>query len=184
MKRKIIPKHPYKTHGHYVTYHAVKRMNQRCISKGQLGYNLVGKPVFKSRIGVDQCNRLFYIRMDDENLLTVINPTNKNVCSVRRYHDYELPKRKKRKKTMIKIREKSIDFLKNYITNLNLFLPLDKDKCVDLIVEIEKSFVIPLSNAMGDGEIIDEELLDLAEDTIDDLNLEDLDFVDFNSRVM
>lgn len=59
MKRKIIPKHPYKTHGHYVIYHAVKRMNQRCISKGQLGYNLVRKPVFKSWIGVDQYNRLF-----------------------------------------------------------------------------------------------------------------------------
>lgn len=85
---------------------------------------------------------------------------------------------------MIKTREKSVKFLKDNITNLNLFLPLDKDKCVDLIVEMEKSFVISLSNAMGDGEKVDEELLDLAEDTIDDLNLEDLDFVDFNSRVM
>lgn len=48
MKRKIIPKKAYNTSGYYVTNHAVKRMNERQVSKGELGYNLRHKPRFKT----------------------------------------------------------------------------------------------------------------------------------------
>ncbi len=92
--KKIIPKRPYRTRGHYVTKHAVFDMNKRNISKGELGYNLSKKPVYKSKPMFDLFNRLFYIRMDDKKTLTVINPSNKYVCSVRKYHDKELQKRK------------------------------------------------------------------------------------------
>ncbi len=95
MKRKIIPKHPYRTHGHYVTKHAVQDMNKRNISKGELGYNLTKKPVYKSKPAFDNLRRVFYIRMDDKKTLSVINPSNKNVCSVRKYHDKELRKKKR-----------------------------------------------------------------------------------------
>ena len=79
MRRKIIPKHPYYTHGHYVTKHAIFDMNKRNKSK----------PIF------DLLKRLFYIRMDDKKTLTIINPSNKNVCSVRKYHNKELRKKKR-----------------------------------------------------------------------------------------
>lgn len=95
MRKKIIPKKPYKTHGHNVTIHAVYDMNKRNISKGELGYNLSKKPVYKSKPKFDLFKRLFYIRMDDKKTLTVINPKNKNVCSVRKYHDEELKKRRR-----------------------------------------------------------------------------------------
>lgn len=70
-------------------------MNKRHISKGELGYNLSKKSVYKSKPAFDFLRRLFYIRMDDKKTLTVINPSNKNVCSVRKYHDKELKKRKR-----------------------------------------------------------------------------------------
>ena len=44
-------------------------------------------------------------------------------------------------------------------------------------------FVIPLANATSDNQLIDEELLNNAEDVIDELNIEDLDFEDFNNRL-
>ena len=44
-------------------------------------------------------------------------------------------------------------------------------------------FVVPLANATSDNQLIDEELLNNAEDVIDELNIEDLDFEDFNNRL-
>ena len=52
------------------------------------------KPVYKSKPIFDLLKRLFYIRMDDKKTLTIINTSNKNVCSVRKYHNKELKKRK------------------------------------------------------------------------------------------
>ena len=37
MRKKIIPKKPYNTSGYHVTDHAVKRMKERNVSKGELG---------------------------------------------------------------------------------------------------------------------------------------------------
>lgn len=52
------------------------------------------KPVYKSKPIFDLLKRLFYIRMDDKKTLTITNLSNKNVCSVRKYHNKELKKRK------------------------------------------------------------------------------------------
>ena len=146
MRRKIIPKHPYYTHGHYVTKHAIFDMNKCNISKGELGYNLSKKPVYKSKPIFDLLKRLFYIRMDDKKTLTIINPSNKNVCSVRKYHNKEL-KKEKECLIMKQISEKTIKFLKNNVKDLNLFIPLNDDKRYDLLEHVENMFVIPLANA-------------------------------------
>ncbi len=84
---------------------------------------------------------------------------------------------------MGKVSDKTIQFLKDNVRDLNSFLPLDDDKRYDLIDLVETLYVIPLSNAAGDGEEINETLLSNADDAIDDLNLEDLDFDDFNKRI-
>lgn len=92
MKKKIIPKKPYKTRGYFVTPHAIFDMNLRNISKGQLGYNLSKKPLLKTKKDYDKEGRLFYKRYDDKKVFTVINPEKKNVCSIRNYHEKELKK--------------------------------------------------------------------------------------------
>lgn len=84
---------------------------------------------------------------------------------------------------MKQISEKTIKFLKNNIKDLNLFIPLNDDKRYDLLEHVETMFVIPLANATSDNQLIDEKLLNNAEDVIDDLNIEDLDFEDFNNRI-
>lgn len=84
---------------------------------------------------------------------------------------------------MKQISEKTIKFLKNNIKDLNLFIPWNDDKRYDLLEHVENMFVISLANATSDNQLIDEELLNNAEDVIDELNIEDLDFEDFNNRI-
>lgn len=92
MKRKIIPKKPYHTSGYYVTKHATYDMQKREITKGELGYNLRKKPLLKTETKKDIFGRPAYKRFSLNRILSVINPFNKNVCSVRRFHDKELRK--------------------------------------------------------------------------------------------
>ncbi len=141
------------------------------------------KPVYKTKPIFDLLKRLFYIRMDDKKTLTIINLSNKNVCSVRKYHNKELKKKEKESLIMKQVSEKTIKFLKNNVKDLNSFIPLNDDKRFDLLEHVENMFVIPLANATSDNQLIDEELLNNAEDVIDDLNMEDLDFEDFNKRI-
>lgn len=84
---------------------------------------------------------------------------------------------------MKQVSEKTIKFLKNNVKDLNSFIPLNDDKRFDLLEHVENMFVIPLANTTSDNQLIDEELLNNAEDVIDDLNMEDLDFEDFNKRL-
>ena len=76
-----------------------------------------------------------------------------------------------------------MNFLKNHINDLNSFLPLDKDKLLELLNYIENQFIISLSNTLAGSEKVNENLLNLAEDAIDDLKSIDLDFEDFNKRI-
>lgn len=96
MRKKIIPKKPYKTHGHYVTAHAVYDMNKRDISKGELGYNLRKRPVLKTSVKKDSKGRPSYLRFALNRILSVINPITKAVCSVRHYRGRELRKEKRK----------------------------------------------------------------------------------------
>ena len=62
------------------------------MTKGQLGYNLSKRPVFRSSIEHDCLGRPFYKRFSLNRIFTIINPEHKNVCSVRGYHSKELKK--------------------------------------------------------------------------------------------
>lgn len=106
MSRKIYPKRPYKTYGYYVTPHSIQRMNQRRISKGELGENLRKKPRYKSKVSYDTLKRPAYERYSFNKVLSIINPFRKVVASVRRYHEKDLLKKiKKDKKTKWKAKK-------------------------------------------------------------------------------
>lgn len=96
MKWKIIPNKLYHTSGYYVTKHATHDMQKRDISKGELGYNLRKKPLLKTETKRDFFGRPAYMRFSFNRILSVINLFNKNVCSVKRFHDKELRKDMKR----------------------------------------------------------------------------------------
>ena len=57
-----------------------------------MGYNLRKKPLLKTKTKKDIFGRPAYKRFSLNRILSVINPFNKNVCSVRRFHDKELRK--------------------------------------------------------------------------------------------
>ena len=96
MKWKIIPKKPYNTSGYYVTNHAVKRMNERKVSKGELGYNLRHKPRFKTSLTMDYGDEPFYGRFSWNRIFTAINPFRKRVITVYPYGERTLKKAKRK----------------------------------------------------------------------------------------
>ena len=85
-KERTIPKEPYKVRNYYVTAHAVKRMNERRISKGQLYYNLTRKPLEVTKVKFDKEGRPSYRRSSKNKITSAIDPRNKNVVSVNRLH--------------------------------------------------------------------------------------------------
>jgi hypothetical protein len=90
MKRKTkdrtIPKTAYKVKTYYVNSHAVLRMQERKITKGELYYNLTRKPIKVTKIKVDEKGRPSYRKTTKNRITSAINPTNKNVVSVNRLH--------------------------------------------------------------------------------------------------
>ena len=85
-KERTIPRVPYKVRNHYVTAHAVRRMSERRISKGQLYYNLTRKPLEITKVTLDSEGRPSYRRSSKNKITSVINPCNKNVISVYKLH--------------------------------------------------------------------------------------------------
>ena len=96
-------------------------MNITDISKGELGINLSKKPRYKSSVALDTLGRPYYKRFSFNKIFTIINPTNKNVASVRKYHEKEV-RRKIRKYE--NINDSTISFLKTHIDNLTEFLSM------------------------------------------------------------
>lgn len=84
---------------------------------------------------------------------------------------------------MGKAKKSTIEFLKKNVKDLSDYLPLNDDNRFDLIHLVEEEFVIPLSNALGEGKVVNEDLLHEADSVVDDLNIEDLDFKDFNNKI-
>ena len=91
-RERTVPQTPYKVRDYYVTDHAVKRMNERCISKGQLYYNLTRKPLEVTKVKFDNEGRPSYRRSSTNKITSAINPNNKNVVSVNRLHTKEYAK--------------------------------------------------------------------------------------------
>jgi predicted HicB family RNase H-like nuclease len=78
-----IPKKPYDVKvAFHVTKHAVKRMNERGITKGQLQYNLTEKPLYLSDYKLDDKGRPSYSKYSDNLLNVRINPLNHNIPTV------------------------------------------------------------------------------------------------------
>lgn len=98
MKRKIIPKKPYNTSGYYVTNHAVKRMNERQVSKGELGYNLRHKPRFKTSVTNDYGNEPSYGRFSWNRIFAAINPFRRRVITTYPYGEKTLKKAQRKEK--------------------------------------------------------------------------------------
>jgi hypothetical protein len=73
MKR-YYPTRPYKVNGYMVGKHAIERMKFRCISKGELGYNLRKKPLQITDVRIDAKGRPSYRRLSDNRVLSCINP--------------------------------------------------------------------------------------------------------------
>ena len=92
VKDNRIPKEPYKVRDYYVNKHAIKRMNERKISKGELYYNLTRKPLTLSKVKYDDKGRPSYRKTTKNKITSAINPVNKNVVSVNRLHTKEYKK--------------------------------------------------------------------------------------------
>ncbi|MBR2970397.1 MAG: hypothetical protein IKC48_01195 [Clostridia bacterium] len=100
-KDRTIPKEPYKVRKYFVVAHAIKRMNERKISKGELYYNLTRKPLAVTKVKIDKYGRPSYRKTTKNKITSAINPKNKNVVSVNRLHTKtykELIKNKKFKR--------------------------------------------------------------------------------------
>ena len=91
-KERCIPKEPYKVKKYYVTQHAINRMNERKISKGELYYNLTRKPLTITKVKIDKNNRPSYRKTTKNKITSAINPLNNNVVSVNRFHSKEYNK--------------------------------------------------------------------------------------------
>lgn len=85
-KDKTIPKKPYWVGWHKITEHAVKRMNEREITKGDVHENLTTKPIHKSKWRLDKQGRPSYERYSKNKIITRINPLNQKVTTVTKMH--------------------------------------------------------------------------------------------------
>ena len=99
IKEQRFPKEPYKVKKYYVTQHAVQRMNDRKISKGNLYYNLTRKPLSITNVKFDSFGRPSYNRTTKTKICSSINPLNNNVVSVHKIHTKEYNKLISRKKS-------------------------------------------------------------------------------------
>lgn len=95
-RKKIIPKKPYNTSGYYVTRHAVKRMQEREISKGELGINLRRKPRYRTDTHFDKFGEPSYGRFSWNRIFAAINPFKKRVITVYRYNETTLRRKMKK----------------------------------------------------------------------------------------
>ncbi len=96
-KDKSIPKKEYKDNPYFVTKHAVLRMQERNINKGEVHVNLHSKPIKKTKVIKDNGGRPSYKRISDNKITTSINPKNKRVTTVHRLHTKDYEKIKKRR---------------------------------------------------------------------------------------
>jgi hypothetical protein len=72
--------------------HAIERMKLRCISKGELGYNLRKRPLLLTPIRYDDKGRPSYQRYTDNQVMSAINPDYSKVVTTRKYHEKDLIK--------------------------------------------------------------------------------------------
>lgn len=91
-KDTTIPTKPYRDGLYKVSKHAVKRMNEREINKGQVHTNLRTTPLYKEKIKIGKNGRHSYQRYSINKINTRINPFTFNVNTVSYYHTKEWKK--------------------------------------------------------------------------------------------
>ena len=92
----VIPKKPYDVKVNYhITKHAIQRMKERRITKGQLRYCLTEKPLNLSDYKLDNKGRPSYCKYSDNFLNVRINPLNHNVPTVNQFSKDKYDKIKK-----------------------------------------------------------------------------------------
>ena len=161
--------------------HTEKRYNKR-----QLGYNFRKRSLLRTKTKRDIFGRPAYKRFSLNKILSVINPFNKNVCSVRRFHDKELRKDMKAYKKII-VSDESIEFIKRFLSveALRTILPVTSENVYDLIDFLESEVEVPLTQQEEAGEEIDHDAPLSAVKAIDELNWnpECIDYEDLNRRL-
>jgi hypothetical protein len=86
MTKKYYPRKPYVVNHYKVSKHAIIRMKQRKVGKGDLGYNLCKKPVLITAVKFRYDGRPSYERYADNKIVSAINPKTKRVITVRWFH--------------------------------------------------------------------------------------------------
>ena len=84
---------------------------------------------------------------------------------------------------MKKIKEKHIKFLKTKVDKINSFLPLTKSSLTDLFHHLNQSSTINITNTIGTEEPFDPEYRKSVEDFLNDVDPEDFDYADANTRL-
>lgn len=96
-KDRTVPSEKYKDGKYKISKHAVERMTERKITKGEVHVNLHTSPIKKTTVKYDKHNRPSYERYSENKINTRINPKTKVVSTVSRFHTKEYEKIKKGK---------------------------------------------------------------------------------------
>lgn len=84
---------------------------------------------------------------------------------------------------MKKLKEKHVKFLKEKVDNLDDFLPLTKSSLTDLFHHVHQLSTINITNEIGTEEPFDPSFRQEAEDLIQEIDPEDFDYNDANTRL-
>lgn len=84
---------------------------------------------------------------------------------------------------MTKIKDKHIKFLKEKVINLDRFLPLSKDSIRDLFAHLHHLSTTNITNNVGVEQPFDPEFEKEVESFIQEIDPEDFDFDDANTRL-
>ena len=84
---------------------------------------------------------------------------------------------------MTKLKKKHIKFLRERVEKLDKFLPLTKSSLTDLFHHLNQSSTMNITNDIGTEEPFDPEFRKQVEDFITDIDPDDFDFADANTRL-
>lgn len=82
-----------------------------------------------------------------------------------------------------KIKNEYISLIKKYVKNINNYLPINYKNRINLIKEIEEKISIPISEAIINGSIINDNRLSIANEITDLLYKGNLDYEDLNKKL-
>ena len=84
---------------------------------------------------------------------------------------------------MTKLKKKHIRFLRERVDKLDRFLPLTRSSLTDLFHHLNQSSTMNITNDIGTEEPFDPEFRKQVENFIQDIDPEDFDYADANTRL-